>query len=114
MKTKYKYTKRIPERLNLQDPLQTFHEDTSLTHLLLRLSTGQPINDQIRPVRYLEGIPSRPSTDLTDYDRTNKLISKLKQNYDTNKDSLNALTEKLKKQPDDLNKVLEQDTQSAT
>lgn len=114
MKTKYKYAKRIPERFTLQDTLQTFHEDTSLSHLLLRLSTGQPINDFIRNARYLEGIPARPSTDLTDYDRTSKLINNIKQKYDINQDTLKSLSEKLSKQPDDLNKILTSDTPPAS
>lgn len=95
MKTKNKYQSYLAPIANLVDKYSVYPEDTSLSNLLLRWSSGVPMGDQITKGNYLTGFAVKPSSDMTDIDRTARLVEILRKQYDTNKQQLDDLTKSL-------------------
>ena len=95
MKTKTKYQRYITPTINLTDKYAVYPEDTSLSNLLLRWSSGVPMGDQITKGNYITGYPVKPSSDMTDIDRTVRLVQILKNQYENNKQQLDDLTKSL-------------------
>lgn len=90
MKTRYKYDK-VPFRSNNIGNYIVYPENTDLNDLLLRWSLGEPMGAEMKVGNYLTGIPVRPTSDLTDIDKSKRLVSHLKQQHDDINDELNQL-----------------------
>lgn len=90
MKTRYKYS-NVPFRSNIIGNYIVYPENTDLNDLLLRWSLGEPMGAEMRVGNYLTGIPVRPTSDLTDIDKSKRLLTHLQKQHDDINDQLNQL-----------------------
>lgn len=90
MKTRYKYD-RLPFRSNIIGNYIVYPENTDLNDLLVRWSLGEPMGSEMRVGNYLTGIPVRPTSDLTDVDKSKRLVAHLQKQHDDINDELKQL-----------------------
>lgn len=90
MKTRYKYA-RLPFRSNIIGNYIVYPENTDLNDLLIRWSLGEPMDSEMRVGNYLTGIPVRPTSDLTDVDKSKRLVAHLQKQHDDINDELKQL-----------------------
>lgn len=90
MKTRYKYS-AVPFRSNIIGNYIVYPENTDLNDLLLRWSLGEPMGAEMHVGNYLTGIPVRPTSDLTDIDKSKRLVSHLQQQHDDINEELTKL-----------------------
>lgn len=90
MKTRYKYS-HVPFRSNTIGNYIVYPENTDLNDLLLRWSLGEPMGAEMKVGNYLTGIPVRPTSDLTDIDKSKRLVSHLQKQHDDINEELTNL-----------------------
>ncbi len=98
MKTRYKYSK-VPFRSNIIGNYIVYPENTDLNDLLLRWSLGEPMGSEMKVGNYLTGIPVRPTSDLTDIDKSKRLVAHLQKQHDDVNDELTKLEQQAQIDP---------------
>lgn len=98
MKTRYKYS-NVPFRSNIVGNYIVYPENTDLNDLLLRWSLGEPMGSEMKVGNYLTGIPVRPTSDLTDIDRSKRLVTHLHKQHEDINNELSQLEQQAQIEP---------------